>query len=148
MDAHPTYTDAAEAYRAWIDQLWNGPLDELEDVAAALVTDDFVGSWPGAPEMVRGAEALAGVVRAGRLPFDGLRFEIEIGPITSGDLVAARWVGRGRYAGGEHALPGATAPAGTPVEFRGHDILRFRGGTFGEYWVVSEGEHLMSQLTV
>ncbi|PSL01157.1 SnoaL-like protein [Haloactinopolyspora alba] len=148
MDVDPPYGDAAAAYQAWIDQLWNGPLDDLEDVASGLVARDFVGSWPGAPEMVRGAAALAGVVRAGRLPFDGLRFEIEVGPITSGDLVAARWVGRGRYAGGERALPGATAPAGTPVEFRGHDILRFAGGAFSEYWVISEGEHLMSQLTV
>lgn len=141
-----TYPDPTVAYRAWIDELWNGDLDALEEVAATLVTDDFVGTWPGVPAMVRGPSALAGVVRAGRLPFDGLRFDIEVGPIASGDLVAARWVGRGEYAGGEHALPGATAPAGTPVEFRGHDILRFADGVFSEYWVISEGEHLMAQL--
>lgn len=139
--------DLATAYRAWIDELWNGDLDALDDVVARLVSDDFVGSWPGAAGMVRGRTALAEVVRAGRLPFDGLIFDIEVGPIVSGDLVAGRWVGRGEYAGGAHALPGATAPAGTAVEFRGHDIMRFSGGVFVEYWVISEGEHLMAQLT-
>ncbi len=141
------HANAADAYRAWINELWNGDLDSLETAAARLVADDFVGSWPGAPEMVRGRDALAQVVRAGRLPFDGLRFDIEVGPVVSDDLVAARWVGRGRYAGGEHALPGATAAAGTPVEFHGHDILRFADGVFDTYWVISEGEHLMAQLT-
>lgn len=141
-----SYSTAVEAYEAWIGELWNGDLDRAEETAAALVSEDFVGVWPGPDATVRGPAALAGVVRAGRLPFDGLRFEVEVGPIVSGDLVAARWAGRGRYAGGPHGLPGATAEAGAPVEFRGHDILRFADGRFVEYWVISEGEHLMDQL--
>jgi ketosteroid isomerase-like protein len=137
---------AESLYERWMGGLWNGDPDRLEAVAADLVTEDFVGHWPARPGLVRGAKALAGVVRAGRLPFDPIRFEVEVGPVAAGDLVAARWLGRGRYAGGDHALPGATAPPGTPVEFRGHDILRVAGGRLAEYWVISEEDQLMAQL--
>jgi hypothetical protein len=58
-------------------------------------------------------------------------------------MMAARWVGRGRYRGG---MPGATAPAGTPVAFGGIDLLRARDGQFAEYWVSSDGLQLMVQL--
>lgn len=137
---------AASLYDRWLSQLWNGDLDRLEEVAADLVTPDFVGHWPGRPALVRGADALAAVVRAGRLPFEPITFAVEVGPLAAGELVAARWVGRGAYADGRHALPGATAPPGTPVEFRGHDLLRVDGGRFAEYWVISEEDHLMAQL--
>jgi hypothetical protein len=70
-----------------------------------------------------------------------------VAPVAAGDLIAARWTGRRSYAAGQHLLPGATAPAGTPVEFSGHDRLRISGGWFAEYWVICETEHLTSQLT-
>ena len=42
--------------------------------------------------------------------FLDLSFAVEVGPVAEGDLVAARWIGRGRYKGG---LAGAgTAEAG------------------------------------
>jgi hypothetical protein len=63
--------------------------------------------------------------------------------LWNGDLVAARWAGRGRYRGG---MPGATAAAGTPVAFGGIDLLRARGDRFAEYWVSSDGPALMGQL--
>lgn len=134
-------------YQRWLDELWNGDLAALDETAAELVTPDFVGHWPGQPALVRGPAALADVIRQGRLPFAPLTFTRELGPIVDGPLVAARWVGCGKYAGGTHAIPGATAPPGTPVEFRGHDILRVDDGRLAEYWVLSEGEHLMAQLT-
>ena len=132
-----------ELYRRWMLELWNGDLA----VAGQLVTDDFVVHQARvdatASEEVRGPEAAARMVREGHAPFDGLAFEIEVGPVVEGDLVAARWVGRGRYRGG---LPGATAPAGTPVVFGGIDLLRARDGRFAEYWVSSDGLQLMAQL--
>jgi predicted ester cyclase len=63
--------------------------------------------------------------------------------LWNGDLVAARWAGRGRYRGG---MPGAIAAAGTPVGFGGIDLLRVRGDRFAEYWVSSDGLALMAQL--
>jgi len=133
-------------YRRWLEELWNGDPDSLEDVAAGLVTDDFTGHWPGRPALVRGPAALAEIVRQGRLPFEELHFEVVLGPVREGDLIAARWSARGAYAGGGHALPGATAAPGTPVSFHGHDILRVADGRLAEYWVISETELLMSQL--
>lgn len=140
-------SDVAERlYGRWLSELWNGDLDRLEEVAAGLVTPDFVGHWPGRPALVRGVDALAATVRAGRLPFDPITFAVEVGPLSTGELVAARWVGRGAYAGGRYALPGATAPPGRSVEFHGHDLLRLADGRFAEYWVISEEDHLMAQL--
>lgn len=133
-------------YERWLAELWNGDIDRIGTVAAELVTSDFAGHWPGRPNLVRGPGALAEVVRAGRLPFDPLTFTADVGPVSDGELVAARWVGRGRYAGGEHALPGATAAPGTPIEFHGHDILRLENGRFAEYWVISTETELMAQL--
>ena len=130
-------------YRRWMLELWNGELA----VATELVTDDFVihqarADGAGSDER-RGPEAVVQLVRDGHAPFDGLTFEIEVGPVVEGDLVAARWAGRGRYKGG---IPGATAAAGTPVAFGGIDLLRARGDRLAEYWVSSDGLALMGQL--
>ena len=130
-------------YRRWMLELWNGDLA----VATELVTDDFVihqarADGAGSDER-RGPEAVVQLVRDGHAPFDGLTFEIEVGPVVEGDLVAARWAGRGRYRGG---MPVATAAAGTPVAFGGIDLLRARGDRFAEYWVSSDGLALMGQL--
>jgi predicted ester cyclase len=130
-------------YRRWMLELWNGDLA----VATELVTDDLVihqarADGAGSDER-RGPEAVVQLVRDGHAPFDGLTFEIEVGPVVEGDLVAARWAGRGRYRGG---MPGATAAAGTPVAFGGIDLLRARGDRFAEYWVSSDGLALMGQL--
>lgn len=112
-------------YRQWLDELWNGELDRLEQLAGNVVTDDFIGNWPTRPGLVHGPHELAAVIHQGRILFDELRFHLELGPIADGDLVAARWVGRGRR--------GADS-----IEFRGHDMLRIDGDRFGEYWVISE----------
>jgi len=135
--------DLRQLYRRWMLELWNGDLT----VAAEVVTGDFVVHQAradgAASEELRGPEAVLRMVREGHAPFEGLAFEIEVGPVVEGDLVAARWVGRGRYRGG---MPGATAPAGTVVEFGGIDLLRARDGRFAEYWVSSDGLQLMARL--
>jgi predicted ester cyclase len=135
--------DLRQLYRRWILELWNGDLA----VATELVTDDFLVHQARADdassEEVRGPEAVVQMVRQGHAPFDDLTFQIEVGPVVEGNMVAARWVGRGRYREG---IPGATAPAGTPVAFGGTDLLRVRDGRFAEYWVSSDGLDLMAQL--
>jgi predicted ester cyclase len=135
--------DLRRLYRRWLLELWHG------DLAAAgeIVTADFVVHQArvdgAASEDLRGPEAIVRMVREGHAPFDDLTFEIEVGPVVEGDLVAARWTCRGRYRGG---MPGATAPTGTPVAFGGMDLLRVREGRFAEYWVSSDGLQLMAQL--
>jgi predicted ester cyclase len=137
--------DLRRLYRRWMLELWNGDLA----VAEELVTDDFVihqaRADGAASEELRGPEAVRQMVHDGHAPFDDLIFQIEVGPVVEGDMVAARWVGEGRYRGG---MPGATAAPGAPVAFGGIDLLRARDGRFAEYWVSSDGVQLMAQLGV
>jgi predicted ester cyclase len=143
MRSETNDSDLRRLYRRWMLELWNGDLA----VAEELVTADFVVHIArvdgAASEDLRGPEAIVRMVREGHAPFEDLVFEIEVGPVVEGDMVATRWTGRGRYRGG---MPGATAPAGTPVTFGGIDLLRARDGRFAEYWVSSDGLHLMAQL--
>lgn len=112
-------------YTRWLDELWNGELAALESIARTIVTDDFVGHWPGRPALVTGPDQLAAVVREGREMFDDLSFTVDVGPIAEGNLLSARWAAHGHY-------------RAAPVEFHGHDILRHDGRLFVEYWVIAE----------
>jgi predicted ester cyclase len=138
-----TSHDLARLYERWLLELWHGD----ESVASEILADDFVvhqaRSEPGESEAVRGPQAGIELVRMGRAPFSQLTFAIEVGPIVEADLLAARWIGRGTYAGG---LPGATAPRGTEVTFGGIDIMRVADRRLAEYWVSSDGIALMQQL--
>lgn len=138
-----TSDDPRRLYERWLLELWHGD----ESVADEILADDFVihqaRSQPGESEAVHGPQAGIEMVQMGRAPFSDLTFEIEVGPIVEGDMLAARWVGRGRYAGG---MPGATAPEGTEVTFNGIDIMRVADGRLAEYWVSSDGISLMQQL--
>ncbi|WP_024876931.1 ester cyclase [Saccharomonospora piscinae] len=116
---------AAELYRRWLDELWNGDLDRLAEAAHSLVTEDFVGHWPGNPGLAQGPDQLADIVRQGRGMIEGSTFEPAVGPVVQDGLVAARWVGRGHY-------------QGRPVTFHGHDLMRLDGDRFAEYWVIAE----------
>lgn len=97
-----------EIYERWMD-IWNGDLDLIGEV----VSPAFVGHWPpvavDAPFDVIGPARLREMVGMSRNLFPDLRVEVQVGPVTEGDTMAARWVGRGHYAGG---IRGATAPAG------------------------------------
>ena len=106
-------------YKRWIEELWSG-----RSVAAELVSDDFVGHWPGRD--VRGPAELQQIIEQTRNMFDGIEFRIEVGPIVDGDLVAGRWVGHGRSSDGD-------------VTFTGNDILRVADGRFVEYWTGTSG---------
>ena len=115
----------ARLYRRWLDDLWNGDLALAEEILAP----DFTGHWPNEPSRVRGPRELATAVREAHSYFAEVRFEIEVGPVVDGELVAARWRGRGTLvdgAGGGHA------------SFAGHDLLRADGERFVEYWVIAE----------
>lgn len=110
-----TDTATRDLYRRWLDDLWNGSAD----VAADLVSDDFVGHWPD--HDIEGPEGLAEAVAQTHAMFPDMTFELVVGPIGDGDLVAGRWIGR------------AVTPDGA-VGFVGNDIMRVRDGRFVEYW--------------
>ena len=45
-------------------------------------------------------------------------------------------------------MPGAAAPAGTPVSFTGIDLLRVEDGQIAEYWLNADTLGLLTQLQV
>jgi hypothetical protein len=110
--------DPRNLYRRWLLELWHGDLA----VAAEVLTEDFTGHWPD--REVNGRAALAELIRQTREMFSELRFELALGPLVEGDLVAARWTGVGRADGRETKL-------------LGHDLLRVERDRFAEYWVAS-----------
>ncbi|WNV73855.1 ester cyclase [Geodermatophilus sp. DSM 44513] len=113
-----TSTSTRDLYRRWLDELWAGQ----PGAAAQLVGPDFVGHWPDRD--VHGPDGLAAVVAETRSLFTEITFELTVGPIVDGDLVAARWSGRG------------VTPRGS-TSFAGNDVLRVAGGRFVEYWPAS-----------
>jgi hypothetical protein len=131
--------DARKLYRRWMHELWRTGAREL---AGQLVTPDFVGHWPG--REVSGPDGLAEAIGQALALFTEVTTAIEVGPIVDGDLVAARWRFEGAYRGG---MPGATAPVGTPATLRGADVLRIADRRFAEYWVSSDQEQLVAQLS-
>ncbi|ULE34174.1 ester cyclase [Mycobacterium sp. IDR2000157661] len=107
-------TSPRNLYARWIDELWAG-----KPVGAELVTEDFVGHWPG--REVHGPSELAAVVGETHTMFTDLKFVIEVEPFVDGDMLAARWIGTGAAKDG-------------PKRFTGNDILRIVDGRFAEYW--------------
>lgn len=133
----PDRSDQLRAlYDRWI-RMWNGEVD----LADELMSPDCPIHQP--PNSFRGADGLRQMVEMGRAPFEDSHFAIEVQPIIEGNRLAARWVMVGRYAGG---IPGTTASLGTEIRFSGIDIWRVEDGKIVEYWVSSDGLHMMAQL--
>ncbi|KUI39120.1 ester cyclase [Mycobacterium sp. GA-2829] len=107
-------TTYQQLYEQWINRLWSG-----EPVAAELVSDDFLGHWPD--REVHGPGELQAIIDQTHAMLSDLTFQITVGPIVDGDLLAGRWEGRGTSVEGE-------------VRFTGNDILRVADGKFTEYW--------------
>lgn len=129
-------------YARWL-ALWNGDLSIAPEIIAP---DCIVHQAPfgaGEPPVFRGPDGIAQMVAMGREPFDDFQIALEVGPLADGDLVAARWTGRGRYRGG---LPGASASPGTPVTYGGMDLFRLENGKIAEYWISADVYALMAQL--
>lgn len=107
-----------DLYRRWLDELWAGQAGAAE----RLVSEEFVGHWPDRD--VHGPHELATTVAETRSMFTEITFELQVGPIVDGDMVAARWTGRG------------VTPDGR-MSFFGNDILRVSDDRFVEYWTAS-----------
>ena len=119
--------------------MWNG----RPELADELVAEGCPIHQP--PNTLHGPEGVRRMIEMGRAPFAQLTFRIEVGPIVEGNRLAARWESEGVYSGG---IPGATVAPGTRVSFGGVDIWRIENGKIAEYWVSSDGLHLMAQLGV
>ncbi|WP_211310652.1 ester cyclase [Thermasporomyces composti] len=135
---------ARDLYRRFLLELWHAPAERLPALATEVVAPDFVRHRGGAPDQ-HGPAAIVTLIEQSTALFDDVAVTIDQGPVADGDLVAARWIFAGAYRGG---IPGATAPVGTRVAFSGMDLVRLANGKVAEYWVSSDGDHLMAQLGV
>ncbi|WP_348788923.1 nuclear transport factor 2 family protein [Leifsonia sp. NPDC080035] len=103
-----------QLYERWL-AVWGDRHQSLE----ALIAEDAVGHWPeGDVVGPRGfAQAIAQTIDA----FDSVRFDVQAGPLSRDDIVAARWLVTCRM--GDETMV-----------FAGHDFLRIDGGMIAEYW--------------
>ena len=135
---------ARHLYQRWMD-MWNGDLNAAAEVFAGNCVAHPAPQSTARPVVFRGPDEMRRFVEMGRAIFDTVTFRAEDEPIVDGDRLACRWVAEGIYAGG---MPGATAAPGTQISFRGIDVWRIEEGKVAEYWVSSDGLHLMAQLGV
>lgn len=134
--------DYHRLYDRWLD-IWNGNTGLIDEI----VDENCIIHQTGTDMSMAftGSEGIKQMVSMGRMPFYPITFACEVEPIVEGNRLAARWICEGSYRGG---IPGATAPAGTTITFGGIDILYIKSGKIKEYWVSSDGLHLMHQLGV
>lgn len=113
---------------AWID-LWNGEFQLAEEI----VHEDFV--WHVAPlsggpsQDHTGREQLVEWIRGSHQAMPGLKFTVDVGPISQEPFHVLRWF----------------AEAGS-VSFHGTDILRVADGRIAEYWLNADGLWAAQQL--
>lgn len=143
QEATPVEPRTNEAlWASWLE-LWNGNLALAEEIVGPGFVAHFapLGS---SPAEVRGPAALAGWIAQSLAAFTDPRFEVAVGPLVDGQMLAGRWIFRGTYRGG---IPGAPAAAvGAKVEYAGADILRVEAGTIVEYWLSADTLVLLQQL--
>lgn len=135
---------ARQLYERWME-MWNGDLDAAGEIFADDCLAHPAPTTAGEPPLYRGPAEMRRFVEQGRAIFREVTFRALDEPIALDDRLAARWVGEGTYGGG---MPGATAEPGTPISFGGIDVWHLEDGKVVEYWVASDGLHLMTQLGV
>ncbi|MET9577692.1 ester cyclase [Streptomyces sp. DT199] len=123
-----------ELYGHWA-ALWRGDFSRADEILDPGFVVHQARPDGSDSEAVTGSARLLPEIEQTMAVFDDVALTVDVGPIVQGDLIAARWTLHARYTGG---LERATAPAGTPVEFSGHDILRVCGGRFVEYWTCTD----------
>ena len=128
----------------WV-AMWNGEYAIAEEIISADNRVHAAMFDGGDGSAVGGVSGMVDLVTQMRSLMSDLVFSVEVGPIVDGDHVVVRWVATGHYGGG---LPGAGAPAGTAVTFRGTDILRVVDAKVVEYWLNADTLDLMTQLQV
>ena len=140
----PQSTRAKQLYSRWME-MWNGDLDAATEIFAEDCVAHPAPTTIGEPPAYRGPDELRRLVEQGRAIFRDVTFRALAEPIVEGDRLACRWTCEGTYVGG---MPGASTEPGAPITFGGIDVWRLENGKVAEYWVASDGLHLMAQLGV
>ncbi|MFF1277285.1 ester cyclase [Streptomyces marokkonensis] len=146
MTAPATPLTHRELWDAW-SRLWNGDFAIADTILSRTMRVNIPQHGMPDPGTLHDGPSVAAWIAAFRSSFDDdARITGELGPFIVGDYAIGRWVFEGTWQGGRPAA--ATAPAGTPVTFRGVDILRFEDGRIAEYWLSDDQLDLYAQLGV
>ncbi|SFA94665.1 SnoaL-like polyketide cyclase [Lentibacillus halodurans] len=136
--------DSKEIYHQWV-KAWNEDVSLLDEIATADCTVHQARTDGKYSYEQIGPEALKGIITDGKAFFTDVKMDLEVGPITDGNYVSARWKFTGIYDGN---MPGAQAESGKKISFYGMDLFLIEDGKIQEYWVSSDGVDLMGQLGI
>jgi predicted ester cyclase len=145
LDTHPRPDARTERLVGMWLHLWNGEYTLADKIISADFQAHAAMLDGGDGSAINSPQALVTWISQTRAAIPDLHFSVQVGPLVDGASVAVRWHAQGTYAGG---MPGATAPAGTKVDFTGTDTLRVANGRFAEYWLNSDTLLLLTQLQV
>ena len=142
--ARPEHCNGLALWRDWL-AIENGAF-ELANATIShhlkfyeYLPDGSFGSSINSPT------AVVQSLRSFRKVFPDLDFHTSVGPLIDDSFVAGRWSAVGTYAGG---FPGATASAGSRVQFNGTDILHVKECKVSACWTTTENLSLLRQLGV
>jgi steroid delta-isomerase-like uncharacterized protein len=124
----------------YFGQLFNQGKVEL---VPELLHPDYVNGSPGSPDLPRGREGVAIVVKALRAAFPDLKYEIE-DMVIGAEAVAVRTTLRGTHRGDFFGLP----PTGKSVEVSQMTIEHFKDGKIVAHHRVTDELALQRQLGV
>lgn len=133
-----------QVYERWV-MAWNEDVSVLHDITAVDCTVHQARTDGKLSDELQGVDALKRILTEASVFFENVRMVVEVGPIVERQYVSTRWKFSGSYKGG---MPGATAKAGKRISFYGMDMMLVKEGKIKEYWVSSDGIHLMEQLGV
>ena len=136
--------DGKQVYGLWL-KAWNDDISIIDELAAPECTVHQARFDRKDSKAQKGGEALKEIIISGHAFFDNGKTSVEIGPIEENGYVSARWKFTGTYNG---KIPGAQAEAGEVISFHGMDIFFLEEGKIKDYWVCSDGVHLMQQLNM
>ena len=127
-----------QTIQRYFDELFNAGRLELVD---ELLHPEYVNHSPGSPDLPRGREGVAIVVRALRGAFPDLHYTIE-DLVVGADAVATRTTLRGTHRGDFFGL----ATTGRAVEVAQITIERFREGRIVAHYRLTDELALQRQL--
>ena len=131
-----------EIYNRWINA-WNKDLSYLDNIVDDHCVVHQARTDGKDSKIIRGPEALMEIIKSGKYYFNDSKMTLEIGPISDGNYVSARWTFTGKYNG---KMNDATAEEGDEVSFSGTDIFHIEKEKIKDYWVSSDVVDFMKQI--
>ena len=129
-------TGNKEIVRRVLEDVWTD-----DSVVDELVSPDYVGYDPAAPETIRGPQGVKDNFKQYRDAFEGAKITVKE-QIAEGDTVATRWEGRGRHTAEMMGIP----PTGKDIVVTGINITRLKDGKLVEDQIVWDTLGMLQQI--